>query len=308
MVTASEYVSRETLEQVSTESFAQNLSNFRSLLLSWEKAVDSGAAFDLRAQTMLREAAMLQEIIQGQMTAKGRDLGVPPEAVHEVLAIYRRAFLKILLRTATDSKLMSQEIDHFIQVIDGVLGAPPEMKAIASKLSLARTAYETMKKSPEAASMVAPGFITLLNEIVAAYRGAGGKVPDTTTPPSPPIPPTQGGAGGDPGGDLPRRVGALESKMDKVTDDISNIKATLMRVEEMLKHSAMKSDITRLEERSTHAATRRDLENIVAPLRENDSKLSERLGHMPTKAEMYLAGGGAIAGLFAIVAKGFKWW
>lgn len=281
MATASEYVSQEVLDQVSTESFAQNLSNFRSLLLKWEKEVEAGAAQGARARTMLREAAMLQEIVQGQMNAKGRDLGVPPEEVANVLTIYKRAFQKLLLWTASDVNLFSSQMNHLIEVIDGLEGAPSELASLAAKVKLARSAYQTLLISPEAASLIAPSFITMLNDIAAASQGAGVKVVASSPPPSPPATPPQGGGGGDSGSDIPRRVGVLESKMDKVTEDLSSIKATLGRIEETLKHSAMKSDVARID---------------------------ERLSHMPTKVEMYVAGGTAFAGLFAVISKAFKWW
>src|SRR3989475_357446 len=68
MTAASEYLSKETLEQVSTESFAQNVANYRALLIRWGKEVDADSVDDKRAQLLFKEASMLQEIIQGQMS------------------------------------------------------------------------------------------------------------------------------------------------------------------------------------------------------------------------------------------------
>jgi hypothetical protein len=92
--------------------------------------------------------------------------------------------------------------------------------------------------------------------------------------PPPPAPP-QSSHGDGAGGDLPRRVERLEGKVDRMADDIGEIKVSL-------------------------------------------GKVNERLGHMPTKADMgtslfkqYLAVFGALItstlGLAAIMAKGFGW-
>lgn len=58
MSKAEEHLSKETLESISTESFAQNIANYRSLLLKWEREVDDGRPNGLRANLMVKEAAM----------------------------------------------------------------------------------------------------------------------------------------------------------------------------------------------------------------------------------------------------------
>ena len=65
--------------------------------------------------------------------------------------------------------------------------------------------------------------------------------------------------------------------MDSVAGDIAVIKNTLTRMEEFLKHSAMKTDI---------------------------AKVEERLAHTPTKAEMYIAGGTVAVAVIGLMAKG----
>ena len=93
MASAEEYVSAESLAQINTESFAQNVSNFRSMLLKWEKEVEGGSFESQRAFVLLNEVSALQEIITSRIRAVGpraRELGVPPEAVGETLEIYRR--------------------------------------------------------------------------------------------------------------------------------------------------------------------------------------------------------------------------
>src|SRR5256885_15413440 len=94
MTAASEYLSKETLEQVSTESFAQNVANYRALLIRWGKEVDADSVDDKRAQLLFKEASMLQEIIQGQMSearSRGTSIGVPRQELDEVVDIYARS-------------------------------------------------------------------------------------------------------------------------------------------------------------------------------------------------------------------------
>src|SRR5256885_3443928 len=103
MTAASEYLSKETLEQVSTESFAQNVANYRALLIRWGKEVDADSVDDKRAQLLFKEASMLQEIIQGQMSearSRGTSIGVPRQELDEVVDIYANVLRKLILRVA----------------------------------------------------------------------------------------------------------------------------------------------------------------------------------------------------------------
>lgn len=61
------------------------------------------------------------------------------------------------------------------------------------------------------------------------------------TPP-PTLPPGATG-GGDSGGDLPRRVERLEVKVDKMADDVSDIKAVLARMESRMDTFATSADL-----------------------------------------------------------------
>lgn len=108
----------------------------------------------------------------------------------------------------------------------------------------------------------------------------------------PPAPPSQppSSSGGD-AGDLPRRVGRLEEKTDKMTEDLGAIQVQLGRVEE----------------RQMHAATKADLNEGLAPIKTSISQMTERLTHMPTNAKMYVAGGAALATVLGVMAKGFGW-
>src|SRR2546427_5090683 len=111
MTAASEYLSKETLEQVSTESFAQNVANYRALLIRWGKEVDADSVDDKRAQLLFKEASMLQEIIQGQMSearSRGTSIGVPRQELDEVVDIYANVLRKLIRSEEHTSELQSQ--------------------------------------------------------------------------------------------------------------------------------------------------------------------------------------------------------
>lgn len=302
MASAEEYVSAESLAQVSNDSFAQNLSNYRSLLLKYEREVESGGADDTRARLLFREAAMLQEIVEGQMRSRGRDLGVPPSAVQEVADIYQRAFAKLLFRVVEDTHLTDPNVTHLIQKVEASVNAPTELLEMVQKVKLARTAYQSVLLTPAAASIVAPSLVRLLEDIGGVARYIQDQLPPTAPPTIPPAPPT-GPIGGGGDGDIPRRVERLENKMEKMAGDLSSINGTLARMEEFLKHAAMKPDIARVEEKLAPLATKEG----VAGLKGDLAKVEERVSHMPTKAQMYVAGGTALAAVLGVISKGFGW-
>lgn len=286
MASAEEYVSAESLAQINTESFAQNVSNFRSMLLRWEKEVEGGSFASQRAFVLLNEVSALQEIITSRIRAAGtraRELGVPPEAVGETLEIYRRVLVKIALRIASEVDFRSDAAQRIVDMAEAPDAIQP-IKELAGRIKVSRVAFDQLVKSPDAASLIAPSFIQSVMGIVQQMRDLGITGGDPKQPP--PRNPASAG-GGDSGGDLPRRVGILETKVDKLADDISGIKSTLVRMEQLLKHSAMKADIARLDGRI--------------------DQVNERLTHIPTKAQMYVAGGTALAAVLGVMAKGFGW-
>lgn len=297
MASAEEYVSAESLAQINTESFAQNVSNFRSMLLRWDKEVEGGSFASQRAFVLLNEVSALQEIITSRIRAAGpraRELGVPPEAVGETLEIYRRVLVKIALKIAAEVDFSSDAAQKIVDLAE-TPGAIQPIKELAGRIKVSRVAFDQLVKSPEAASLIAPAFIQSVMGIVQQMRDlgiSGGNGAPKQPPPSNPNPP----GGGDSGGDLPRRVGILESKVDKLAEDVSGIKSTLVRMEELLKHSAMKADIARVEEKLASLATKESL-----------ARVDERVSHMPTNAQMYVAGGAALAAVMGVMAKGFGW-
>ncbi|GDY37683.1 hypothetical protein [Acidovorax sp. NB1] len=296
MASAEEYVSAESLAQINTESFAQNVSNFRSMLLRWEKEVDGGSFASQRAFVLLNEVSALQEIITSRIRAAGtraRELGVPPEAVGETLEIYRRVLVKIALKIASEVDFSSDAAQRIVDMAEAPDAIQP-IKELAGRIKVSRVAFDQLVKSPDAASLIAPSFIQSVMGIVQQMRDLGitGGADPKQPPPRNPTP----AGGGDSGSDLPRRVGILETKVDKIADDISGIKSTLVRMEELLKHSAMKADIARVEEKLVPLATKESL-----------ARVEERVSHMPTNAQMYVAGGAALAAVMGVMAKGFGW-
>lgn len=79
-------------------------------------------------------------------------------------------------------------------------------------------------------------------------------------------------------------------------EDITAIRTTLVRMEELLKHSAMKADIAKVEEKFAPLASKESL-----------ARVEERISHMPTNAQMYVAGGAALALVLGVMSKGFGW-
>lgn len=283
MTAASDYLSKETLEQVSTESFAQNVANYRALLIRWGKEVDADSVDDKRAQLLFKEASMLQEIIQGQMSearSRGASFGVPRQELDEVVDIYANVLRKLVLRVASSLDLYAPELQRIINVVEEQPegSQPQQLKSLAGKVKMARATQGQLISDPAHASLVAPAYLTLMNDIAALVREIAPRASSGGAPPPPPILGAQPSDGG--GSGLPRRVQKLEDKMDSVAGDIAVIKNTLTRMEEFLKHSAMKTDI---------------------------AKVEERLAHTPTKAEMYIAGGTVAVAVIGLMAKGFGW-
>lgn len=87
MSAAQDHITKESMELVSTGSFAVNVANYRSLLLSYEKELQTSPVDDKRSALIFKEMSMLQEIIEDQITNAGsnaRQLGVPPEDLKEL--------------------------------------------------------------------------------------------------------------------------------------------------------------------------------------------------------------------------------
>ena len=160
MSKAEEHLSKETLEQISTESFAQNLANYRSLLLKWEREVDDGRPIGLRANLMVKEAAMLQEIIGSQINRAGSNtqiLGVPPEELFNIKDLYLRVFRKLILYVTQQlPDLYSPQFEAGIQSIESIPeeNRPDVFKRFAGNLRAARVAQCQLLQHPESASLV----------------------------------------------------------------------------------------------------------------------------------------------------------
>lgn len=279
MSKAEEHLSKETLEQISTESFAQNIANYRSLLLKWEREVDGGNPIGLRANLMVKEAAMLQEIIGSQINRAGsnaKSLGVPPEELLSIKDLYLRVFRKLILHvTRQMPDLYSPQFEAVIQSIESIpeVARPEVFKRFAGYVRAARVAQGQLLHHPESASLVISGYFQAIDGMVASYKEISPTQVTSAAPPIPPQepPPVRGGDGG--GGDLPRRVDKLEAKIDKVTDDLSEIKVRLGRMEERLMHVASKADVV----------------GAMEPVKTSLSQVNERLTHVPTKFDLVKA-------------------
>lgn len=280
MPKAEEHLSKETLEQISTESFAQNISNYRSMLLKWEREVDEGRPAGPRANLMAKEAAMLQEIIGSQINRAGtnaRSLGVPPEELFDIRDLYLRVFRKLVLHaTQQMPDLYSPQFEAVINSVESIPEEtrPDVFKRFVGHIQVARVAQGQLLQHPESASLVISSYFKAIDGMVAAFKEISPNWVANAAPPTPPQqPPPPPSRGGDGGGDIPRRVDRLESKVDKITDNLGKIKMKLGRMEERLMHTAGKADLV----------------GAMEPIKTSLSQINERFAHVPTKFDLVKA-------------------
>ncbi|UBB18371.1 hypothetical protein [Comamonas odontotermitis] len=278
-------ISREALEIVSTESFAQNVASHRSLLLKWEKEVKESRPNSKRALTIYKDAFLLQGVIEQQIADAGdnaRQLGVPPEALQDNLRIYKRVMVLVALKIGAELDLNSPQAERVLQVA-GDDGASEEVKGLASNIKMARLSLDKITTAPQVIDLIGGAFLQLAQQIqgqldvyggLSAFSGTEAKAPSfDAAPPVPPGVPPRPSGGGDSGGDLPRRVDKLEEKVDKLNEGIGDLKVQLGRMEERLMHLTTKSDV---------AAE-------LGPVKVSISKIDERLTHVPTKFDLVKA-------------------
>lgn len=278
MATEEQGISKENLEQINTGTFAIDVANYRSILLRFEKEVNEVGFDSKRAAFILKEVTGMQEIVFDRINRAGpgaRSLGVPPEEIEQTLQIYRRTLAAAAVQFARRYEyVFGRDADSFLNAAKlGGQSLAGDVRQFANDIWSARTMIDQILRAPDTAFMIFPMLAKLLPRIEVAWKAVGWNVSmkgdQTAQPPSPPTPPTPGGS--NEGGDLPRRVDRLETKVDKMSDDIGEMKILLGRIEERL----------------SHMPTKEDLGNKVLGL--------------------YIAGGLAVAGLAGVMAKGFGW-
>lgn len=278
MATEEQGISKENLDQISTGTFAVDVANYRSILLRFEKEVNEAGFDSKRAAFILKEVTGMQEIVFDRINRAGpgaRSLGVPPEEIEQTLQIYRRTLAAAAVQFARRYEyVFGRDADSFLDAAKlGGRSLAGDVRQFANDIWSARAMIDQILRAPDTAFMIFPMLAKLLPRIEVEWKAVGWNVSmkgdQTAQPPSPPTPPPPGGS--NEGGDLPRRVDRLETKVDKMSDDIGEMKILLGRIEERL----------------SHMPTKEDLGNKVLGL--------------------YIAGGLAVAGLAGVMAKGFGW-
>lgn len=250
MATQDQSVSKENLDQISTGTFAVDMANYRSILLRFEKEVTEVGFDSKRAAFILGEVTGMQEVVFRRMGEAGRDarkLGVPPEDIENTLQIYRRT-----LGVAVVQYLRRYEFvfgDQATTLVDATklagAAARVETRALANDITAARLMIDQILRAPDTAFMIFPILAKSMPRIEAVWKAAGWSTdmpPERmTAPPPPPMPPPAGGAGDF--GDMSRRVDRLETKVDKLLDDVGTITTKLGGIDERLKHVPLKAEM-----------------------------------------------------------------
>lgn len=293
MATQEQSVSKENLDQISTGTFAVDVANYRSILLKYEKEINEVGFDSKRAAFILREVTGMQEVVFDRINRAGRDarrLGVPPEEIEQSLQIYRRTLAAAAFKfVGRYEYVFGRDADTFLDAAK-LAGASlrPEVQKLANDIRSARLMIDQILRTPDTAFMIFPVLVKSMTAIEAVWKAAGWStevsMEKTTQPPGPPAPPPSGGAGD--GADLPRRVDRLESKVDKMSEDIGDIKVRLGRMEERL----------------THVSTKADVADAILPVKTSVSQINERLTHVPTKFDLVKAAI-AIPGITWLVSK-----
>lgn len=231
MSRAEDQLTKESLESVTTGSFALNVSNYRSLLLSYEKEVQSSPTDVKRSALIFKEVAMLQEIIAGQIReADAKSLGVPPEELQAIAAIYRRALGVMAINYASKYDfLFGVELDAYLAHVEQWAQAPELHRNFSANLKMARTAISQLFRAPEGASLIAPSLVGIINRLTNMWPQVletmpYGIAPSPGGPPRPPPPVAPPSGGGD-NGHMEHRLSKLEIAFEHLQKDVTEIKS-----------------------------------------------------------------------------------
>lgn len=294
MSAAKDHITRESLELVSTESFALNVANFRSLLLSYEKEVNSSRVDEKRAAFIFKEVTMLQEVIGeqiGRAGANARSLGVPPEDLQEIEAIYRRALGLLAINYASKFDfLFNSALDAYLAYVEQWAEAPELHRSFVGQLKMARVTMTQVFRSPEAASLIAPALVGIINRLAELWPKVLETMPNGIgltagqPPKQPPTTPVASGGNNGENGKMEQRVSKLEVSLEHLQKDVSEIKGD---VKEFRRETKVEFSELRRETKAEFASVRGDM-----------------------RTDFRLLFGATIVvalGLASIMAKGFGW-
>lgn len=294
MSEAQDHITQESLESVTTGSFAVNVSNYRSLLLKYEKEVQSSPTDGIRATLIFKEVAMLQEIITGQIREAGanaRALGVPPKELEEVAAIYRRTLGVMAINYASKYDfLFNPALDAYLTHVEQWPEATELHRNFAGQLKMARMTINQLFRTPESASLISPTLVGIINRLTDLWPQVKEDMPyglvlSSGEPPKPPlVPPVAPGGGGADNGKMEQRLSKLEFSAEQLQKDVTEIKGD---VKDFRRET--KADLTEL---------RREIKAEFTGVRAD------------MRTDFRLSFGASIAvaiGLASMMAKGFGW-
>ena len=294
MSAAQDHITKESLDSVTTGSFAMNVANFRSLLLNFEKEVQSSPTDGKRSALILKEVTMLQEIVEGQIRKAGtnaRSLGVPPEELQEVVAIYRRTLGLLAINYASKYDfLFNAALDDYLVYVENWSEATELHRSFSGQLKLARSTMSQLLRAPEAASLISPALVGLINRVMDLWPQVLDTLPlgialSSGAPPKPPqAPPVASKDGAGDNEKMEHRISKLEFAVDHLQKDVTEIKGDV-------------KDFRR-ETKAEFSELRRETKTEFTSLRSD----------MRTDFRVLFGATIAVAlGLAGIMAKGFGW-
>lgn len=278
------------LAEISTESMAQSVAAFRSMMKRYEEAI-TAAEFDIRRlYFILGEVFSAWRVVDAKFKSEAREGKKPSLPYMEfvrlteyVQRIQRSAVQKVARRYPYTSGPFVDQLREWVET----LPKSEDKKRYLAETFGTRLAYDAMMVSPAGIPLAIRDFIDRSELATDAFEslwrlhGAGG-------PPG--LPPTKENGGSDDGGGLGRRVSNLESAMEAMAKDMSAMAISVATIAESIKHLASREDVAKLAVPTSDAlshgyATKEDL----TPIASDVSQIKERLRHVPTKFGLLMA-------------------
>lgn len=283
--------SDEDLAEISTESMAQSVAAFMSLMKRYEEAI-TAAEFDIkRLYFILGEVFSAQLVIRRKFEkekAEGRRPSMPyMETVklgQYVERIQRQAVQKVANRYPYTSGPFIDQLKQWVQTLPD----SKEKKEYLSQTLATKLNYETMMVSPGGIPLLIRDFINRSEIASEAFEALWQRHGSGAPPGLPPSGPHGSGSGED--GDIGRRLSTLESTVAAMTKDLHAMALGIATISESVKHLATKEDVAKLTAPPAGVpmhgfASKEDLTPIAADI----AWIKERLKHVPTKFGLLMA-------------------
>lgn len=284
--------SDEDLAEISTESMAQSVAAFMSLMKRYEQAI-TAAEFDIkRLYFILGEVFSAQLVIRRKFEKEkieGRRPSMPyMETVklgQYVERIQRQAVQKVANRYPYTSGPFIDQLKHWVETLPD----SEEKKQYLAQTFGTKLAYEAMMVSPGGIPLSIRDFINRSEIASEAFEILWQRYGSGAPPGLPPKVPRGGDESGD-DGDIVRRVSNLESVMEAITKDMHAMALGMATISESIKYLATKEDVAKLAAPSTAAATHGvATKEDLTPLAADIASIKERLKHVPTKFSLLVS-------------------